>query len=69
MLRGMETGQLTQVPITVAPETVPPVDPLEVLRGVLKLERESKPTLDVEETVRFAVANPNDEIVGTHLAQ
>ena len=59
----METEQLTQVPIKVASEMVPSVDPLEVLREVLKLERESKPHLDVEETVRFAVANPNDEIV------
>ena len=46
-----------------APSIPAVVAPLEVLRQVLDLEREGKPTLDVQERVRYAVANPDREVV------
>jgi anion-transporting ArsA/GET3 family ATPase len=39
------------------------VDPLQALRQVLELQRESDPALDVEERLRCAVADPDQEIV------
>lgn len=39
------------------------VDPLTVLREVLELEQESNPTLDIEKTITFAIANPEAEVV------
>ncbi len=53
----------SQVPVKDAPQVAPTNDPLEVLREVLELERESKLDLNVNEMLLFAVANPNTEIV------
>lgn len=39
------------------------VQPLEVLRQVLDLEREGKPSLDVQERMQYAVAHPDREVV------
>jgi hypothetical protein len=39
------------------------VDPLDVLRDVLELERESKPDLNIDEMMAYAEANPDREIV------
>ncbi len=38
-------------------------DPVAILRETLELQRESTPSLDVEELLEFAVANPNTEVV------
>jgi hypothetical protein len=47
-----------------APSSAPPsVDPLQVLRQVLELERECRPTLDIDQSIQQAVANPDQEIV------
>lgn len=59
----MNAGQLTQTPIKTPPQAVPTVDPIQVLREVLELERESKPELDVEDIVAFAIANPTTEVL------
>ncbi len=59
----MQAEQLTQVPTKTAPEAAPTVDPNEVMREVLELERESRPALDVDEMMKFAIANPKTEIV------
>jgi hypothetical protein len=59
----MKAESFTQAPIKATPAVALPVDPLEVLREVLKLERESKPELDVEDMMAFAIANPATEIV------
>lgn len=39
------------------------VQPLEVLRQVLDLERESRPALDVLERLQYAIAHPDHEVV------
>jgi|SRR5208282_3713410 len=59
----MNAGQLTQTSVKTPPRAVPRTDPLEVLREVLELTRESRPELDVEGTLAFAVANPTTEVV------
>ena len=59
----MKAQSFTQAPIKATPGDAPPVDPLDVLREVLELERESRPELDVEDVVAFAIANPATEIV------
>jgi len=59
----MKAEQLSGLPVKTAPEAAPTVDPLQVLREVLELERESRPTLDVKEMMAFAIANPDREIV------
>jgi hypothetical protein len=59
----MKAEQISQSPVKDAPQVVPGIDPLAVLREVLELERESKPDLNVDEMLFFAVANPNTEIV------
>jgi hypothetical protein len=41
----------------------PQRDPLEVLREVLELQRESFPTLNVEQALAFAIKNPTSEVV------
>jgi hypothetical protein len=38
-------------------------DPLDVLREVLELQRESNPSLDVQEMLAHAVTHPNAEVV------
>ena len=38
-------------------------DPLAILREVLELQRESNPTVDVEESLAFAMAKPDSEVV------
>ena len=63
MLHRMKAEQISQAPVKDAPQVVPKVDPLAVLREVLELERESKPDLNVDEMLLFAVANPYTEIV------
>ena len=50
-------------PIKTAPQATPTVNPLQVLRDVLELERESRPELDVEDMMAFAIKNPATEIV------
>jgi len=59
----MKAKQISQAPVKDALQVVPGIDPLAVLREVLELERESKPDLNVDEMLLFAVANPNTEIV------
>jgi hypothetical protein len=59
----MNAEPLAEAPIRRTLGIPPSVDPLEVLREVLELERESKPTLDVGEVLIFAVAHPDREIV------
>lgn len=59
----MDAQAQTRAPIKSAPQAAPAVDPVEVLREVLNLERESSPALDVDETINFAIANPEREIV------
>jgi|SRR5208282_1650899 len=59
----MNAAQLTQTPIKTLPQAVPRIDPIDVLREVLELDRESRPELDVEGMLAFAVANPNTEVV------
>jgi hypothetical protein len=39
------------------------VQPLEILRQVLDLERESRPALDVQERLQYAIAHPDREVV------
>ena len=58
----MKAEQISQASVKDA-QLVPRTDPLAVLREVLELERESKPELNVDEMLFFAVANPNTEIV------
>jgi len=59
----MKAESFTQAPIKTTPGVAPPVDPLKVLREVLELQRESRPELDVEDMLAFAIANPATEIV------
>ena len=59
----MKAEQLMETTTKTAPPTVPSLDPLRVLREVLDLARESRPELDVESTVAFAITNPATEIV------
>ena len=59
----MNGEQISEAPVEDALQVVPGTDPLAVLREVLQLERESKPDLNVDEVLFFAVANPNTEIV------
>lgn len=59
----MNTGEITQTPTKTPPQVMPKIEPLEVLREVLDLARESRPELDVEGTMTFAVANPTAEVV------
>jgi hypothetical protein len=59
----MNAGEFTQTPTKTLPHVVPKIDPLGVLREVLDLARESRPELDVEGTLAFAVANPTTEVV------
>jgi hypothetical protein len=59
----MKAEEISQALVKDAPHVRPKVDPLAVLREVLELERESKPELNVDEMLFFAVANPNTEIV------
>jgi hypothetical protein len=59
----MRAEQISQAAVKDTPQAVPGTDPLAVLREVLELERESKPDLNVDEALVFAVANPNTEIV------
>jgi hypothetical protein len=59
----MKAELTSQAPMKDAPQVVAKVDPLAVLQEVLELERESKPDLNVDEMLLFAVANPNTEIV------
>ena len=49
--------------ITAPPAAPLSVDPLQVLRQVLELERECRPTLDIDQSIQQAVANPDQEIV------
>lgn len=39
------------------------VNALQVLREVLSLEEESNPDIDVEDTIRDAIANPEAEVI------
>ena len=55
-------GQIGAVERTVASVAIS-VDPVQVLREVLELQRESEPTLDVDAEIAFALANPTADIV------
>jgi hypothetical protein len=59
----MKEEQISQPPVRDALQVAPGIDPLAVLQEVLELERESKPDLNVDEMLFFAMANPNTEIV------
>lgn len=49
--------------LRVAPKGMRKVDPLDILREALEVARESKPELNVDELIQFAIANPETEIV------
>jgi len=45
------------------PAVLASVQPLEVLRQVLDLEREIRPALDVQERLQYAITHPDREVV------
>jgi hypothetical protein len=63
MLETPVGSNLNHAASTDAPPIASVVEPMEVLRQVLDLEREGKPTLDVQERMQYAVANPDREVV------
>ena len=64
-MKGGQTVQEAAEPVTEipAPGSDSPIDPLQVLREVLELQRESNPDLEVEDTMAYAIANPEAEVV------
>jgi len=58
---GMSTERPEGVGVAAAPATG--VEAVDVLREVLQLQRESTPEIDVDDVLRYAVANPDKEVV------
>lgn len=62
MLGTQSNSKHDPAPVVVVPPAVSPL-PIDVLRQVLDLEKESKPTLDVDGRIQYAVTHPDREVV------
>lgn len=59
----MSTRDAIKPSTTETPEVTPSVDAFEILREILELQRESDPSLNVEEVLAYAIAHPESEVV------